>query len=214
MQKAEIIDENNNKIPVMFNPSELNSNISVSTTGVGANINFQRVDDDDFSVSLFFDTYEQGTDVREYTKKLEKLTEPTIGTGERRRPPVCKFSWGSVWFTGMVIKLSQKFTMFLSSGVPVRAQVSVTFKSWLSEKEDLVAQGSVNCRRMWTVEPSDRLYLIAHKALGSSSLWKLIADENNIYDPLNFPGDEYLGKTIIIPDIHGPNSYKKLGLES
>jgi len=47
------------------------------------------------------------------------------------------------------------------------------------------------------------LYLIAYHALGDASLWRLIADANDIYDPLNFPAPTDIGKTLVIIDVHG-----------
>src|SRR5690348_11043328 len=46
------------------------------------------------TVDLLFDTYEDGTDVREYTQKLYQLT--TIEKhGELHRPPLVQLQWGN-----------------------------------------------------------------------------------------------------------------------
>ena len=54
--------------------------------------------------------------------------------------------------------------------------------------------------KLWTVKSGDRLDLIADKALMDVSLWRKIADENNILNPREFPKDDDIGRTLIIPD--------------
>ncbi|AEA63691.1 MULTISPECIES: CIS tube protein [Burkholderia] len=198
-----VVQKTGEEIPVMYNPTELSLNKTVQLKGQGSNVQFQRVDDDDLTVSLFFDTYEKQSDVRALTNRIAALTQPTIGTAERREPPVVVFTWAGPLFVGMISKLDQKFTMFLSSGVPVRAELSVTLKSVLTPEEDLRAQGYFNCRRLWQVTENDRLYLIAQRTLGDPGQWRLIAETNGIDDPLNFPRRQDIGRTLVIIDTHG-----------
>ncbi|KVH81820.1 peptidoglycan-binding protein LysM [Burkholderia ubonensis] len=198
-----VVQKTGEQIPVMYNPTELSLNKTVVLQGQGSNIQFQRVEDDDFTVSLFFDSYEQQVDVRTKTDKIAALTQPTVGTGDRREPPVVTFTWAGPLFTGIISKLEQKFTMFLSSGIPVRAELSVTFKRVLTPEEDQHAQGKFNCRQLWQVRENDRLYLIAQQTLGDPDQWRLIAQTNGIYDPLNFPTREDVGRTLVIIDTHG-----------
>ncbi|WP_186078567.1 peptidoglycan-binding protein LysM [Burkholderia gladioli] len=198
-----VVQKTGEEIPVMYNPTELSLNKTVQLKGQGSNVQFQRVDDDDLTVSLFFDTYEKQSDVRTLTNRIAALTQPTIGTAERREPPVVVFTWAGPLFVGMISKLDQKFTMFLSSGVPVRAELSVTLKSVLTPEEDLRAQGYFNCRRLWQVTENDRLYLIAQRTLGDPGQWRLIAETNGIDDPLNFPRRQDIGRTLVIIDTHG-----------
>ncbi|MFC5475560.1 peptidoglycan-binding protein LysM [Paraherbaspirillum soli] len=198
-----VVQQTGEEIPVMYNPTELSLNKTVMLKGHGSQIQFQRVVDDDLTLSLFFDTYEQQTDVRAKTNKIVALTQPTVGHAERREPPVLVFTWAGPLFVGMITKLDQKFTMFLSSGIPVRAELSVTFKAVLTAEEDQRAQGKFNCRQLWQVKENDRLYLIAQQALGDPNQWRLIAAANQIDDPLNFPGRTDIGRMLVIIDTHG-----------
>lgn len=203
LEKAKIIvHATGETLPVMYNPTELSLNKSVVVQGEGSNIQFQRVNDDDLVVNLFFDTYDEKTDVRQYTNAIAALTQPTTGTGMRKEPPIVVFSWAGALFTGLIVRLEQKFTLFLESGIPVRAELGVTFKSVLTSQQDLAARGYFNCRQFWTVTENDRLYLIAQQALGDASLWRLIADANGIYNPLDFPTPADIGKTLVIVDLH------------
>jgi nucleoid-associated protein YgaU len=50
------------------------------------------------------------------------------------------------------------------------------------------------------VKSGDRLDLIANETLKDPALWRKIAKENNIDNPLSFPKYSDIGKILIIPD--------------
>lgn len=206
LEKASLVVDRgggaNESIPVMYNPTELTDSYSVKICGIGNNVQFERLVHDDMTISLFFDTYEKGTDVRRETGKIQDLMKPTTGKGNRKEPPRVSFSWSGVWFTGIVIGLEQHYTMFLSSGIPVRARLSVTLKSVLTDKEELASLGIPNCRKLHQVSATDRIDLLAHETTGVSGFWREIAKANDIEDPLLFPRSFQTGTVIAIPDIH------------
>ena len=203
LQKAVIVvKDTQQKIPVMYNPTELSDNRSVEVCGEGSNVQFIRAKRDNLTVSLFFDTYEKRTDVRAQTGKIMALMKPTEGKGNRKEPPVVMFSWSDVWFTGIITELNQKFTMFLNTGIPVRARLEVTFQSVFTEKEELESLGLYNCRKLATVNQSDRLDLLAYQQTGDPSFWRAIAIQNDLEDPLAFPTQEQTGSVLVIPDYH------------
>jgi hypothetical protein len=215
LEKAKIVVQQTGEvIQAMYNPTELAFGKTVHVQGEGAQIQFQRVSDDDLTVSLFFDSSDTRADIRDTTKRLVALTQPTTGTGVRREPPVVVFTWAGALFTGVVTRLEERFTLFLSSGVPVRAEVTVTFKSVLTDRQDLEARGYFNCRTMWTVNEGDRLYLIAHKILGDATLWRQIAIANEIYDPIAFPTEADVGRTLVIIDTHAPSAAERSSLDA
>jgi hypothetical protein len=79
------------------------------------------------SVTLLFDTYESKKSVyREYLSHLERLIH--VISDSVRRPPLSMFVWGSFCFPGVVESLSQKYTMFISDGVPVRCECALKIK--------------------------------------------------------------------------------------
>lgn len=202
LKKAVISVEGGSDIRVMYNPSEINDARTVELQGAGANLQFKRLTQKDFTVSLFFDSYEERRDIRTETKKIEALMVPSKGTVDRRRPPICTFSWGSFSYRGIVTGLSQRFVMFLETGDPVRAWLTVTFQSVLTEKQELKAQGVANSRKMWTVKWGDRLDLIANATLGDPSLWRMIATANDVANPTAFPTAADVGSELIVPDLH------------
>ena len=195
-EETEIID-------VMFNPEDYTVSLSDSfdtDEEQESSPSFNRVEITDLTVKSFFDTYETQSDVREKTNKIAKLLMPTVEGSDRNRPPICLFVWGKFTYKGIIHQLDQKFIMFLETGIPVRAELTFTFKSVATPQEYAEYMGIEACRKVWTVKSSDRLDLIAHRALKNAALWRKIADENNIDDPITFPRTHDIGTTLVIPD--------------
>jgi nucleoid-associated protein YgaU len=190
-------------IDVMFNPEDYTVSLEASFNadeGQESSPSFNKVEIKNFIVESFFDSYETQSDVREKTNKIAKLLMPAVEGPDRNRPPICLFVWGKYTYKGIIHKLDQKFTMFLETGIPVRAVLTFTFKSVATPQEYAEYMGIEACRKVWTVKSSDRLDLIAYRALKNAALWRKIADENNIDDPIAFPRTHDIGKTLVIPD--------------
>jgi len=205
LEKAKIkVEGKNEAISVMFNPKEYSvshtASLQTEPETDTSNPSFNGLTLDDYVVVLIFDSYEKKSDVRKLTGEIQKLAMPTVEGTKRKKPPVCLFVWGSFTYKGIIYKITQKFTLFLSDGTPVRAELTVTFKSVMTPEEYAKNMGIEACRKVWTVKSGDRLDLIANKALKNPALWRRIAEENNIDSPLAFPKDSDIGRTLIIPD--------------
>ena len=86
-------------------------------------------------VELFFDGYEEKTDVREYTDKIEKLA---MVNPEKHRPPTCLINWGAgLVFKCVLESFTLRFTLFLDDGTPVRAVMNCTFKEYAPAQDQL-----------------------------------------------------------------------------
>jgi nucleoid-associated protein YgaU len=145
------------------------------------------------TMSLLFDTYESKQDVRTLTRQVAQLAEVD---GHKSRPPVCTIVWGPVVepyaglpFKGVLESLTQKFTLFLEDGTPVRATLDVQFK----EGESPARQ------RRRVLRQGDTLWSIAAAEYGNPAQWRPIALANAITNPrLLEPGTE-----LIIPSVEG-----------
>jgi len=162
------------------------------------------------SVTLQFDTYEERVSVRDkYIRRLEKLTFMTNGpaTGEsdvkKHAPPRIMFCWGKMTFRGVINSLSQKYTMFLADGTPVRAEVSLKMQQVdtsaanvedSTKVKNLTATGD---NKSYTVKKGDRLDLIAANELTSAARWNEIADLNGIDNPFDLSA--WVDQQIAIP---------------
>lgn len=217
MEKAKIsvLDKGGNvekDLVVMFNPTEFSNSLNAKWVGETSDIQFRKTEFSNLTLELFFDSYEEGHDVREDhntregkpvigTKRISELTIPTVEGKFGKQPPLCLFSWGKFLFKGIIEKVDQKFIMFLPSGIPVRAKITVVMKSVQSVKDALTLNGVGACRKARIVKEGDRLDIIAAEELKDATKWHLIASLNRIADPLNFPARDDMGKVLIIPDM-------------
>jgi hypothetical protein len=192
------------QFPVMYNPTEYSSSMTALYGGPDESDKknqFQQTQNDNFSISLFFDTSETQSDVRLEMKPIADLILPTVKKRKFKEPPVCTFVWGKFNYRGVIINQSQKFTLFLASGIPIRGTLNLTFESRLNESNSKALSNRSSSRKFWTVKAGDRLDLVAYKTLDSVGNWKAIANLNNINDPLLFPRGSEKGRQIVIPDL-------------
>jgi hypothetical protein len=194
-------------IEVCFNPKEYSLEKSVEWDAEKA---FSDAPQPEFkapkpmtlSVTLQFDTYEERTSVRDkWVRKIEKLTLMTgdlpndgkkASTPDKQkfRPPTILFIWGRFTFKGVVESLSQKYTMFLADGTPVRAECALKIRNVLDKNIDQGESQSFGAANSdgvdYPVGEKDRLDLIAAKQLGDAGRWQEIAQMNEkIVDPGN-----------------------------
>ena len=205
-------------IEVCFNPKEYSLEKSVEWDGEKA---FSDAPQPEFkapkpmtlSVTLQFDTYEERTNVRDkWVRQIEKLTLmtgdlPNDGKSaksksdkQKFRPPTILFIWGRFTFKGVVESLSQKYTMFLSDGTPVRAECALKIRNVMDKHvdqgESQTFTAGTNARTVG-VGANDRLDLIAAKELGDAGRWQEIALLNDIVDAPNIAGSDGQRKTLL-----------------
>src|SRR5215470_16247110 len=87
-------------------------------------------------MELFFDTFEQQTDVRDETLKITNLLNID---SDLHTPPVLQVTWGSLDFRCVLAKVSQKFIKFFTDGRPARARLNVTFQEYLDADAQVAA---------------------------------------------------------------------------
>jgi nucleoid-associated protein YgaU len=176
------------EIEVLFNPSEYslegaNNFRDTNTPGLDKPITqFLNGLAGSLTMELYFDTYTDGggSNVTEKTDEIAML----LGI-EEHAPPKVEFRWGGVTFCGVVEKVSQRFTMFLPDGVPVRAKLNVTFKGIKALAEQLRDprrnSSDKTKRRVLTADSS--IWLVAAREYGDPRYWRLIARQNGVDDP-------------------------------
>ena len=185
-------------VPCLFNPKELsveksNQFAEVNIPGLPSPIfQFVRGNARSVTMDLFFDTYEEGIDVRIFTDRITGLMDID---SDLHAPPVCLFIWGAFIFQCIIERVTKKFTMFLPEGIPVRATLSVTLKEYTEVTSQVIGINllSADLTKRWVVTRGDSLWSIAFKEYGDPGDWRLIASANNIDNPriLN-PGQELI----------------------
>jgi len=181
---------------VLFNPNTYSITKNVTWTGAPSielnapPLAFGGSDSRQLTLELFYDVTEPldgkaVDDVREETRKMVALTQIQR---KRSRPPVVKITWGNdssgkfdFPFTGVVTQLTQKFTLFRATGKPVRATLNVTFKEFLNIEPDKHDTDPEFTTRL--VKGGDTLSNIAAEVYSDPSLWRVIAEANQLDDP-------------------------------
>jgi hypothetical protein len=175
----------------------------------------------ELQLDLLFDvtlasSNQQIEDVRELTGPLWHLAENRSDDDGYGSPARVRFVWGKAWnVPGVIVAVAERLEQFTTTGVPRR--------SWLRMR--LRRVGEVPQRFAEPVEPeveltlpqdealttelmevydvagdepasgSERLDQIAADSYGGPTLWRIIAEFNNIVDPLNLEA----GLRLLIP---------------
>ncbi len=188
LAKATILNTSTGeRTEVMYNPEEYkletgNSFAEVAIPGLSAPpIQYVRGKPRTLSMELFFDTYELGTDVRQYLGKITALLNQLPAT---KAPPVLLFAMGGFNFTCVLADAGQRFTMFLRDGTPVRAVLSARFQEFVSVTFQVQSGVFIGPPTLYNMGASQRLADVAAQQLGDPARWREIADRNGIEDPL------------------------------
>lgn len=164
---------------------------------------------DTLTMELLFDTYtdHQSEDVRNYTGLIARLLEIDSDT---HAPPVCQFVWGDggghFSFNAIIERMTQKFTMFLDDGTPVRATLNLTLKEYRTVTEqlqDIKPQSADRTKRV-VFKESDSLWLLAAREYNDPGRWRFIAEKNNLDNPRTVT----IGRELIIPPLDGENELR------
>ncbi len=195
-----MIEGSSERIPCMFNPSELqisrsNSWDSPSLAGQGVQkARYTGAGAGSMSLTLTFDTTDTGQAVTTYTGKLMKLmdVDPSLGGTDEQsnnaRPPYVTFHWGDLHsFEAVVSNLTLQFTYFSSTGVPLRAKVSMSLTQYKQSNAfgpQNPTSGTPHPHRVHRVQPGETLDRISARYYGDPTRWRQIASANGITDPL------------------------------
>ena len=195
LEKAKIskMDENGkivDTIELMFNPTTytLSKTATVAEIGIpGLDyplLQFIRGNSEDLKMQMFLDTTDSGEDVNNYLKKIHALIDVD---GELHAPPVCQFQWGSLIFDCVLTSLTQQLLLFDTNGKPLRASVDVVFRAYRNAEIQLkkIKHSTADYTRYRTFVQGDLLSSIAYQEYHNPGMWRLIARENNIDNPLS-----------------------------
>lgn len=177
------------EIEVLFNPNQLQIDKTGWNVGDGYPVAANELAT--LTVTLFFDTTLSGSppdNVQQYTKKIFNLTHPKIGKSEKR-PPRCKLVWGTIGGKDSVLlpdgfleRVSKTLTHFLEDGTPVRATLNCTFREW-ADSEKRQKEANLIDDPVRIVRRGETLSRISYEEYGDPTLWRVIAQENQLHNP-------------------------------
>ena len=145
-------------------------------------------------MELFLDTYEahKAAAVRSTRRRRRARSWCARSTDlmdidpSTHAPPVLLFTWGSLAFTCVLARATQRFMMFLPDGTPVRARLNVTFNEFRNAeleakevKRETADYSQASCR----ARRARRSPTIAGASTATRALWRPIAIANGIDDP-------------------------------
>ena len=203
LEKLTITPENGDPIKALFNPERYTVNKSVQIAEIGIPgldspvQQFVRGQTEKITFELHFDTTEQGTvddvkDVREETGRVYQLLKVH---SDLHAPPRCVLLWGeagklfsfgtrvSPWC--VLESVSEEFTLFSPSGIPLRAKLNVSFREAWTIEEQLreTPRHSGDRTKQRIVGRGQTLSHIAWQEYGDPARWRPIAEANNLDNP-------------------------------
>jgi hypothetical protein len=214
---------------VQFNPGEMTFEKSarygeVAIPGLDAPLQqFVRNDGERLTLELFFDSTEKGmgASARSVTEDTDKVYRLIRMDGGSHAPAVVTFSWNRSFpgskitfpqsssgpggdlsrysFTGVVQNIRQRFTLFSSEGVPLRATVSLTLIEFRPLDLQLRELGLASPDRAHghVLAAAETLSGVAAEYYGQPHAWRDIALANGLLDPRRLP----VGRQISVPAI-------------
>jgi len=217
-KKAELAFDNGVTIPVLFNPTEYA--ITKTNNWTFKEVQGQSLPPPEFAggaprqltLQLLLDAslLEGSQTVKDITEKLFKMMEVAdrVPAGSKRAsPPKVTFRWGAVdTFLAVCTSLTVTYQLFKANGVPIRADVKIDLKQAKpasTASSSSAKQGTNPTPRaqaghgVHTVQDGDSLPAIAYRAYGDATRWRVIAEANEIDNPLHVRR----GTTLNIPTV-------------
>ncbi|MFI6640563.1 LysM peptidoglycan-binding domain-containing protein [Streptomyces sp. NPDC050504] len=196
------------EVKFQFNPDQLQLSRSASWVTEhavahdrGAPPKFTGSDPAQLQLDVFLDRSDDpsSNDVQQMVELLLSCCEVTQQSiaAKAPSPPWVKFSWGSFSTVQMVMyvtSVSATYTLFSPSGIPIRATCSLSLTEVASEtKKQNPTSGTLDARRVHRTVSGDSLASLAWREYGDATRWRVIAEANDIDDPLRLrPGTELL----------------------
>jgi nucleoid-associated protein YgaU len=200
---------------VQFNPTEFTRQKGAQIAEIGIYgidspiLQFVRGQNEKLTLELFFDTTPRGMDdnavsVTTLTNKFYQLVKIQPHT---HAPPRIKFLWGErggddydLNFEAIVESVQERFTLFNSIGIPLRATLSLSLREYKSLERQLsdLKLSSADYSKRHVVEKGDDFSKIAGQEYGDPGLWRVIADAN---PGQSSPRNLAPGTVLIIPPL-------------
>ncbi|MFD0412784.1 LysM peptidoglycan-binding domain-containing protein [Streptomyces sp. NPDC127108] len=181
-----------------FNPAQLTIGRSAQWTVTptaaerdGAIPEFMGSDPREMSVEVFLDSSAEPTG-KTVLKKVEALLDCCSVTAKSKdadqpSPPWVILQWGSfatARFTAYVGSVQASYTLFSTTGVPIRATCQLQLHEIPGEPlGQNPTSGALTAQRVHRVVAGDSLQSLAWREYGDATVWRTIADANGIDDP-------------------------------
>lgn len=192
-------------IKVLFNPEsyEITYQTSYQDTPISGTdqvvTQFLHGNPSTLFVELFFDTsskeyVDEKVSSTDVTEEVKKFIDLVYIKGALHRPPLVNFQWGSLNYPGFVTTVNTSFIEFEDSGKPVRANLKLYIKEYVSPNEASrkTPFESPDRTKIRQVTEGKNLWHIAYEEYGNMNLWKVIAARNDAVTPFDIADGQYI----------------------
>ncbi|MFI5930999.1 peptidase M23 [Actinoplanes sp. NPDC051494] len=198
-------------ITFMFNPNQLSlsksanwiPHVARSAEDVGV-AEFSGSGPRTLSLEVFLDaTSSHDKSVQDRVEKLLTCVVPTKASiaAKAPSPPWVKFSWGqfqTVSFYSYVSQINATYKLFDPDGTPLRAACSLSLTEISgSTPGQNPTSGALSAQRVHQLVSGDSLEMLAYREYGDPTQWRVIAEANDIDDPVRLKP----GRQILLPAI-------------
>ncbi|MEU8890824.1 tail protein X [Streptomyces sp. NPDC048442] len=157
----------------------------------------------EMGVEIFLDSSDRPS-ANTVLRKVESLLDCCQVTAKsiaakQPSPPWVVFQWGSfstARFTAYVSSVDAAYSLFGTTGVPIRATCQLRLHEIPSRTEGQnPTSGALSARRVHRVVAGDSLQSLAWREYGDTAAWRAIAEANDIDDPATLPN----GTELVLP---------------
>ncbi|MGW5355674.1 CIS tube protein [Streptomyces sp. NPDC004031] len=207
------------RIDFQFNPKELSLTKAATwnrTPAKGAKSagppEYQGPQPSKLTVEMFLDASDtHDTSVVRTVEQLFACCVPTGQTRQQKRasPPWVVFHWGGLTgFPGYVSQVQANYTLFTTSGVPIRAVCQVTMEEISGDTPGQnPTSGALHPHRVHKVSSGDTLAVLAWREYGDPAAWRVIAEANGIDDPIRLAH----GRELLLPAVEEIDRLRQSG---
>jgi hypothetical protein len=194
---SEVIPLSGDRMEFLFNPKEYSISKSTQvprqTTPAAQGSSppqFTGPQPQTMSIEIFLDaTEDPGADlVKDHVEFLMEKCSATSASLGKQQPslPIVVFGWGTTTsFQAFIKQVSVKYTMFRQDGTPVRATCTVQMEEVPNPtKRQNPTSGGESARRSHTMVAGDSLASVAWNEYRDPTLWRAIAERNQLSDPM------------------------------
>ena len=180
------------KFEVMLNPASYKQVQSITYSkqkSLGqyeSDQNFSAVNPKKIDFSIILDgtgvVTPSGPDVKTQIDQLNNVVYNY--KGDNHEPNHVRLLWGGLKFFGRLDSMTINYTLFAPGGDPLRAEVSLSFSSFVTAQEEalLTNKQSPDITHRVTIQAGDTVPLLCYRIYGDSAYYPAVARHNNLTD--------------------------------
>jgi hypothetical protein len=120
---------------------------------------------------------------QDVASKIDELNEVVYKyDGSNHEPNHVRVLWGKLKFFGRLESMSIDYTLFAHGGKPLRAEIALSFVSFLTAKEEALQKkkNSPDVTHIVTIKAGDTIPRLCSRIYGNGGYYKQVARINNI----------------------------------